>query len=109
MAVRDTFYTVLNNLRYRLVGSIAMGGILNTYHSAETTNTDSESFAVSANPSWQAFLTGTSGALSATVSIYATNDDVHWTLVGTIPLSVSSWSSSADDAIGSHTPDKFGS
>lgn len=91
------------------VSVVNAGGELNTYHSAETTNTDSANFSVSANPSWQAFLTGTSGALAATVSIYATNDNSHWTLVGTMTLTVAAWSSASDDDVAELIPDKFNS
>jgi len=51
---------------------------------------------------YSAILTGTSGALSATVVFEASHDNIHWyaTPLGTITLTVSSWSTVADDAYG---------
>lgn len=53
------------------------------------------------NTSFQAFLTGSSGALSATVTIDVSQDGEHWDVAATIELSVASWSSSDDDDSGS--------
>jgi len=88
---------------------VAKGGELNNYLTAQTTTGDSASFGISLYPAWQAFLTGTSGALSATVEIYASNDDAHWTLVGTMLLSVASWSGASDDDVAKLIPVSFGS
>jgi hypothetical protein len=84
-------------------------GINNTYFSARETVGTSSSFSVSSNSAWQAFLTGTSGALTATVEIYVSHDDVHWDLAGTMILSVAAWSSSADDDQAAMIPEIFGS
>jgi hypothetical protein len=84
-------------------------GINNTYFSARETVGTSSSFSVSSNPAWQAFLTGTSGALTATVEIYVSHDDAHWDLAGTMTLSVAAWSSSADDDQAAMIPEIFGS
>lgn len=80
----------------------------NTYFDNSTATGDSKNKPVSDNPAWQAVLTGTSGALSATVEIYATQNNKSWTLVGTITLTVAAWSTSADDDIAELIPDKFG-
>jgi hypothetical protein len=81
---------------------------MTTYFTGQTTTADSESLPPPSNPAWQAFLTGTSGALSATVEIWASQDDDHWDLVGTINLSVAAWTTTADDDQAKFIPDKFG-
>ena len=54
-------------------------------------------FTITDNTSFQAFLTGTTGALSATCEIEVSNDGVHFVNAATITLSVAAWSTSADD------------
>ena len=85
------------------------GAGINSYLTAATAIGFSAYKVPPTNPAWQAILTGTSGALSATVNVYASNDQVHDTLVGTITLSVASWASTADDDVVELIPGSFGS
>ena len=81
--------------------------VINTYLDAIKVVGDSRHFGASHEPAWQAFLTGTAGALAATVEIYASDDFVHWSLVGTMTLSVAAWSSAADDDVAELVPAQF--
>jgi len=92
-----------------VVGTLSEVSSINQYLGAATVPGYSLYKSPPPRPAWQAILTGTSGALSATVNVYASNDQVHDTLVGTITLSVANWLSSADDDVVELIPGSFGS
>lgn len=56
-----------------------------------------DGFTITENTSFQAFLTGSSGALAAVVDIEVSNDNEHFIQAASISLSVANWTAAADD------------